>query len=57
MAERVVPFLKYPGGKRWLARRIIERLPEHVCYVEEVRRIRTINQATRREYVELIITP
>jgi DNA adenine methylase len=32
--ERVVPFLKYPGGKRWLARRIIERLPEHTCYVE-----------------------
>jgi DNA adenine methylase len=30
----VVPFLKYPGGKRWLARRIIERLPEHTCYVE-----------------------
>lgn len=30
----VVPFMKYIGGKRWLARRIIERLPEHVCYVE-----------------------
>ncbi|MCR6494805.1 DNA adenine methylase [Thermomonas sp. S9] len=32
--DRVVPFLKYAGGKRWLARRIIERLPPHVCYVE-----------------------
>lgn len=30
----VKPFLKYVGGKRWLARRIIERLPGHVCYVE-----------------------
>lgn len=28
------PFMKYAGGKRWLARRIIEQLPEHVCYVE-----------------------
>lgn len=30
----ITPFLKYPGGKRWLARRIIERLPAHVCYAE-----------------------
>ena len=30
----VKPFLKYAGGKRWLARRIIEMLPQHVCYVE-----------------------
>lgn len=27
------------------------------CRIEEVRRIRRINQAARREYVELIITP
>ena len=27
------------------------------CHIEEVRRVRTINQAARREYVELIITP
>lgn len=32
--DRALPFLKYPGGKRWLAKRIIERLPEHDCYVE-----------------------
>lgn len=30
----VSPFLKYPGGKRWLAKRIVAMLPEHVCYVE-----------------------
>lgn len=30
----VAPFLKYVGGKRWLARRIVSMLPEHVCYVE-----------------------
>lgn len=30
----VAPFMKYVGGKRWLARRLIERLPEHICYVE-----------------------
>lgn len=28
------PFLKYVGGKRWLARRIVAMLPEHICYVE-----------------------
>ncbi|MDD3553232.1 MAG: DNA adenine methylase [Deltaproteobacteria bacterium] len=30
----VKPFLAYVGGKRWLARRIIDMLPQHVCYVE-----------------------
>lgn len=35
MADKPVkPFLKYPGGKRRLARRIIEMLPPHTCYVE-----------------------
>lgn len=32
--DKVAPFLKYVGGKRWLAKRIIEMLPEHTCYVE-----------------------
>jgi DNA adenine methylase len=27
------------------------------CAIDEVRRVRTINQSTRRDYVELIITP
>jgi DNA adenine methylase len=30
----VAPFIKYVGGKRWLAKRIVSMLPEHVCYAE-----------------------
>lgn len=32
--RQIKPFMKYPGGKRWLARRIVSMLPEHTCYVE-----------------------
>ena len=34
MAANVKPIMKYPGGKRWLAKDIAAMLPPHRCYVE-----------------------
>ncbi len=49
----VKPFLKYVGGKRWLARRIIEMLPEHVCYVEPFGGMGAVLMAKKLSKVEV----
>lgn len=51
--ERVAPFLKYPGGKRWLAWRIIAMLPEHTCYVEPFGGMGAVMLAKPRSKVEV----
>lgn len=49
----VVPFMTYVGGKRWLARRIVERLPEHTCYVEPFGGMGAVLLAKPRSKVEV----
>lgn len=49
----LAPFMKYVGGKRWLARRIIEQLPEHVCYVEPFGGMGAVLLAKPRSKVEV----
>jgi DNA adenine methylase len=49
----VAPFLKYVGGKRWLARRIIAMLPEHTCYVEPFGGMGAVLLAKPRSKVEV----
>lgn len=51
----VKPFLKYPGGKRRIARRIIELLPKHklYCYVEPFGGMGAVLLAKERSVVEV----
>lgn len=47
------PFMKYVGGKRWLAQRIIGRLPQHICYVEPFGGMGAVLLAKPRSKVEV----
>ncbi len=54
MADRAVaPFLKYPGGKRRLARRIIDLMPPHTCYVEPFGGMAAVLLAKQESKVEV----
>ena len=48
----VAPFLKYVGGTRWIARRIVAMLPQHVCYVEPFGGMGAVLLAKPRSRVE-----
>ena len=52
-ADATAPFLKYVGGKRWLARRIVGMLPEHTCYVEPFGGMGAVLLAKPRSKVEV----
>ncbi|TQV63956.1 MAG: DNA adenine methylase [Halothiobacillaceae bacterium] len=53
MADQVKPFLKYAGGKQWLSRRIIDRLPKHICYVEPFGGMGAVLMAKQKSTVEV----
>lgn len=49
----VKPFLKYVGGKRWIAKRIIQMLPPHTCYAEPFGGMGAVLLAKERSKVEV----